>query len=105
MIVVLNYLPVTIWAIGTLIMGYIFFKKKDVQATIFTAFVLILIALGLKAVTPSYMPKGTVPTVPIVLPEAKELPPMVDRTLKPEMTPDERAKQFDQKFDAVKQSQ
>lgn len=56
-------------------------------------------------ITPSYMPKGEVPKMPITMPEAKELPPVVDRTLKPELTNEERAEQFDQKFDAVKQSQ
>ena len=39
-----------------------------------------------------------------IVPETKELPP-VDRTLKPELTNEERAEQFGQKFDAVKQSQ
>lgn len=105
MIALLNYLPVIIWMIGVAIMAYFFFKKDNVKATIITAGVLIVIALGLKALTPSYMPKGTVPPMPIIQPEVKELPPVVDRTLKPEMTNEERAKRFDEKFDAVKQSQ
>ena len=105
MIVFLNYLPTIIWLVGVAIMGYFYFKKKkNLKGTLITAGVLIVIALVLKAVTPSYMPKGTVPKMPITLPAAKELPPVVDRSLKPEMTPEERAKSFDEKFDAVRQS-
>lgn len=40
-----------------------------------------------------------------IVSETKELPPVVDRTLKPELTNEELAEQFGQKFDAVKQSQ
>lgn len=104
MIVFLNYLPTIIWVVGTAIMAYFFFKKKNPLHTIYTGLILVVIALGLKAITPSYMPKGEVPKVPITMPEVKELPPVVDRTLKPEMTDEERKKSFDEKFDAVKQS-
>lgn len=104
MIVFLNYLPTIIWLLGTMLMGYFFFKKKNPMHTIYTGLVLVVIALALKAITPSYMPKGEVPKMPITHPEAKVLPPLEDRSLKPVMTDEERKKSFDEKFDAVKQS-
>lgn len=105
MIVFLNYLPSIVWVFGIALMVYFSWKKRNFKYASYTAVALILVILGLKAVTPSYLPKGEVPKMPITMPEAKELPPVVDRTLKPELTTEERAKQFDQKFDAVKQSQ
>ena len=104
MIVFLNYLPTLLIVLGMLVSGYLFIKNKR-DAAFGTVAVVALFLVLLKAVTPSYMPKGEVPKMPITMPEAKELPPVVDRTLKPELTNEERAKQFDQKFDAVKQSQ
>lgn len=104
MIVFLNYLP-TIVFVGGLALTLWFFLKDKREAMVISGIVSALLLIVLKAVTPSYMPKGEVPKMPITMPEARELPPMVDRTLKPEMTNEERAKQFDQKFDAVKQSQ
>lgn len=104
MIVFLNYLPTLLIAIGMAVSVYLFVKNKR-EASFITVAVTALLLVLLKAVTPSYMPKGEVPKMPITMPEAKELPPVVDRTLKPELTTEERAKQFDQKFDAVKQSQ
>lgn len=104
MIVFLNYLP-TIIFVGGLALTLWFFLKDKREAMVISGIVSALLLIVLKAVTPSYMPKGEVPKMPITMPETKELPPMVDRTLKPEMTNEERAKQFDQKFDAVKQSQ
>lgn len=104
MIVFLNYLP-TIVFVGGLALTLWFFLKDKREAMVISGIVSALLLIVLKAVTPSYMPKGEVPKMPITMPEAKKLPPMVDRTLKPELTNEERAKQFDQKFDAVKQSQ
>ena len=106
MIVFLNYLPTLLIVLGMFVSGYLFIKNKR-GAVVFgtVAAVVVLLLVLLKAVTPSYMPKGEVPKMPITMPETKELPPVVDRTLKPELTNEERAKQFDQRFDAVKQSQ
>ena len=104
MIVFLNYLPTLLIVLGMLISVYLFIKNKR-DAAFGTVAVVVLFLVLLKAVTPSYLPKGEVPKMPITMPEAKEPPPVVDRTLKPELTTEERAKQFDQKFDAVKQSQ
>ena len=104
MIVFLNYLPTLLIVLGMLVSGYLFIKNKR-GAAFGTVAVVALFLVLLKAVTPSYMPKGEVPKMPITMPETKELPPVVDRTLKPELTNEERAAQFGQKFDAVKQSQ
>lgn len=104
MIVFLNYLPTLLIVLGMLVSGYLFIKNKR-GAAVGTVAVVALFLVLLKAITPSYMPKGEVPKMPITMPEAKELPPVVDRTLKPELTNEERAEQFGQKFDAVKQSQ
>lgn len=104
MIVFLNYLPTLVIALGMALSVYLFIKNNR-EASFITVAVAALLLVLLKAVTPSYLPKGEVPKMPITMPEAKELPPVVDRTLKPELTTEERAKQFDQKFDAVKQSQ
>lgn len=104
MIVFLNYLPTLLIVLGMFVSGYLFIKNKRGAAFGIVAVVALFLVL-LKAITPSYMPKGEVPKMPITMPEAKELPPVVDRTLKPELTNEERAEQFDQKFDAVKQSQ
>ena len=103
MIVFLNYLPNIILALGIWLTTYLYLKDKR-ELFLFAGIGTIVLLVALKAITPSYMPKGTVQTVPIIQPEAKELPPMVDRTLKPEMTNEERKKNFDEKFDAVKQS-
>ena len=112
MIVFLNYLPTLLIVLGMFVSGYLFIKNKrgaavfgTVAAVAAVAAVVVLLLVLLKAVTPSYMPKGEVPKMPITMPETKELPPVVDRTLKPELTNEERAEQFGQKFDAVKQSQ
>ena len=106
MIVFLNYLPTLLIVLGMFVSGYLFIKNKRGAAVFGTvASVVVLLLVLLKAVTPSYMPKGEVPKMPITMPETKELPPVVDRTLKPELTNEERAEQFGQKFDAVKQSQ
>lgn len=109
MIVFLNYLPTLLIVLGMFVSGYLFIKNKRGAAVFGTvaavAAVVVLLLVLLKAVTPSYMPKGEVPKMPITMPETKELPPVVDRTLKPELTNEERAEQFGQKFDAVKQSQ
>ena len=109
MIVFLNYLPTLLIVLGMFVSGYLFIKNKRGAAVFGTvaavAAVVVLLLVLLKAVTPSYMPKGEVPKMPITMPETKEPPPVVDRTLKPELTNEERAAQFGQKFDAVKQSQ
>ena len=104
MIVFLNYLPTLLIVLGMFVSGYLFVKNKR-GAAFGAVVVAALFLVLLKAITPSYMPKGEVPKMPITMPETKELPPVVDRTLKPELTNEERAEQFDQKFDAVKQSQ
>jgi len=104
MIVFLNYLPTLLIVLGMFVSGYLFIKNKRGAAFGIVAVVALFLVL-LKVITPSYMPKGEVPKMPITLPETKELPPVVDRTLKPELTNEERAEQFGQKFDAVKQSQ
>lgn len=104
MIAFLNYLPTIILVVGLVLTTYFYYKDKR-ETFLLVAVGTALLLVVLRVVTPSYMPKGEVPKMPITLPEAKELPPMLDRTLKPEMTNEERAKQFDQKFDAVKQSQ
>lgn len=104
MIVFLNYLPALVVILGIGLTTYLYMKDKR-EAFLLVGLTTVILLVVLKAITPSYMPKGTVGQVPLVQPEPKELPPMVDRTLKLEMTDEERAKQFDQKFDAVKQSQ
>jgi len=104
MIVFLNYLPTLVLMAGLALTLWFFLKDKR-EAMLISGISAAILMVALKAITPSYLPKGEVPKMPITMPEAKELPPVVDRTLKPELTTEERAKQFDQKFDAVKQSQ
>ncbi len=101
MIVFLNYLPAIMLATGMSLVAYLLWTGKH-KASLVAAVSILVLLLVLKAITPSYMPKGTVGQVPLTQPEAKELPPLQDRTLKPEMTKEERDAHFKQQFDAVK---
>lgn len=100
MIVFLNYLPAIMLATGMGLVACLLWAGKH-KASLIVAVSILVLLLVLKAVTPSYMPKGTVPKLPLVV-EQEESPPMQNRILKPEMTKEERDAHFKQQFDAVK---
>lgn len=100
MILILNYLPVLIILAGMFLAAYLYTKNKFAHIAVVGLTTLGLV-LVIKAATPSYMPKGTVPKLPLVV-EQEESPPMQNRILKPEMTKEERDAHFEQQFDAVK---
>lgn len=108
MILLLNYIPtiLLVIAIGATGLGvyynYTYEKNgKKLRYILYVYVVLALIAITLRAINPSYMPKGTVPTVPIVSPEPKTLPPIEDRTKQPELSKEERDKHFNKLFESV----
>ena len=100
MIVFLNYLPTFVLVAGLALTLYLYLKDKR-EAMLVSGIATALLLVVLKAVTPSYMPKGTVPPVPLVMPEVKELPPVEDRTRQSEMSREEREKHFNKTFEAV----
>lgn len=83
MVFLLNSIPILIVLIGVGLMGFYFFKRKDLKATAVTGIIAFLCMSIYQGIQPSYLPKGDVPSmtrVPIT--QSKDIE-VQDRLLKP----------------------
>lgn len=104
MVVFLNYLPIILIFVVSLLAYYWYRNKTFTGHKTVLLFVVLAAALTLLAgLGPSYLPKPEVAR--LSNPEFTEsTEPVTDRLLKPSLTKEEREKSFDSKFDAVKQA-
>lgn len=102
MIVLLNYLPWILAAIGALVVSWLVYKRWWGAAIGF--FIIYMVAqIALHASTPSYLPKGEVGRMDVAPFEKKNFE-MEDRLRSPSETDEERAARNKQMFDAVEQA-
>ena len=101
MVLLLNLFPVII-ILGSLGLAYRWYRynKLNLRNGIGLMITVFLTIILLNAMTPSYMPKGTV--APLKNPGFNGTEAVIeDRNLKPDLSADERQQRFDEKFDAT----
>lgn len=102
MVAILNLLPINIILIfiGLIVL---FYEQRRYKLAIVT----LILGCGLvyitHAITPSYIPKGTIQ--PLTLPEFEQtIIPSENRLLTPTLNEQERQERFDNTFDAVQRT-